>query len=228
MSYLPYLDNLTLEKLIARFHGPNPEGDGYIYYDEVAIKIREKGKIGNRWLTRTLKIMDDSDEERLRAVLLALRFSHDSEFGGIVPLASSQKRAFSARLLAYLDDERPFIVGDTIEALRCIRAKDALDRVLRLRDYPHYYVRCQVLSYMQALHHEISFPILTEALKDEEYWVREEACDQLSELGNADALPYLRSLLIDSSPYVQQAAKNAIESIEDWIQTNAVSAVNNE
>jgi HEAT repeat protein len=53
--------------------------------------------------------------------------------------------------------------------------------------------------------------MLIHALSDQEFIVRENAIDELGELGQPEAIPYLQPLLNDEHPDVRQAAETAIE-----------------
>lgn len=68
---------------------------------------------------------------------------------------------------------------------------------------------------MSRLHPDKAYPLLIEALKDPDFIVRENAADELGELDGAEAIPYLRPLLVDSHPDVQQAAQTAIAMLEE-------------
>ena len=74
MSFMPELDNLSLEELIARFHGPAIGHEGYedSYYSEVAHQIWfQHDEAGKVFLLEELERVRD-DETRLRAVLGSL------------------------------------------------------------------------------------------------------------------------------------------------------------
>jgi HEAT repeat protein len=58
-------------------------------------------------------------------------------------------------------------------------------------------------------------PILLEALEDPHYIVKENAIDELDDLGVIEAIPYIRPFLSDPHPYVVEAAQTAISNLED-------------
>ncbi|MBD1932668.1 MULTISPECIES: HEAT repeat domain-containing protein [Cyanophyceae] len=201
MSFYPE-NHLNLEELIAHFQSSPLEGEEYasIYYPEVALLIRQQGEAGIAFLWREI---DRADTERLRAILFALT---------VPPL---EHHTIGDRLLSYLHDERPSIVAEAVDSLCRLGAKDTANQVLPLLQHPSGYVRGSVLRFMSRLHPDKAYPLLIEALKDPDFIVRENAADELGELDGAEAIPYLRPLLVDSHPDVQQAAQTAIEMLEE-------------
>jgi HEAT repeat protein len=202
MSFYPELDQLNLEALAARFKMPDPEGEEYeaAYYSELASLIAKQGELGIAFLAEQLDKEDNT--ARMRAILSAL-----TEPGLEKPLGP-------ARLVPFLADSRPEIVAATVDGLRRQRKADLTDRILNLLHHPSPYVRGSVLRFMSQLHPDNALSLLIDALKDEHFIVRENAADELGELGRPEALPHLRSLLSDPHPHVQQAARTAIEMLE--------------
>src|SRR5688572_9264648 len=95
MSLYPELDNLSerfsLAELADMFWKAAPEPDfSVFYFDRLVLAIREKGKSGNRFLVKALKQVDETDEDRIRMLLVALSFNH--MINGAVPLAYSQRK----------------------------------------------------------------------------------------------------------------------------------------
>jgi hypothetical protein len=201
VSFYPELDQLNLEALAARFKMPPPEGEAYAaaYYSEVASLIAKQGERGIAFLEEQL---DKEDTARMRAILFAL-----TKPGLEKPLGTE-------RLVSYLADARPEIVAATVDGLRRQRKADHTGRVLSLLHHPSPYVRGSVLRFMSELHPDNALPLLFAALSDEHFIVRENAADELGELGRPEALPHLRSLLADPDPDVRQAAQTAIEILE--------------
>lgn len=202
MSFYPQLDNLTLQKLITYFQSSPFEGEEYadIYYQEVANLIGEKGEEGIAFLQGEI---EKADIPRLRGILFALTE------------AGVNKPEFQSVLLSYLDDEQPMIVMEAVDSLRVLGEKDAVDPVLALLQHPSSYVRGSVLRFMRYLYPNKALPLLIEALKDPDFIVRENGADELGELSEVAAIPYLRQLLRDSHPDVRQAAQTAIEMLEE-------------
>jgi HEAT repeat protein len=201
MSFNYELDKLNLEELIARFNMPSPEGEEYefAYYLDVSGLIAKQGAKGLAFLQEQL---DKANTVRLRALLFALTQS-DIE----TPLSLEQ-------LLSYLRDERPEIVAETIDSLRRQDRREVKHIVFNLLQHPSPYVRGSVLRYISSLYPNEALPFLIDALKDENFIVRENVADEMGELGMLEVLPYLRSLLTDSHPDVQQAAQSAIEILK--------------
>lgn len=218
-SFYPELDNLNLGQLIERFHGPNvPDGE-FIYYDEIAYRIRKQGKLGNKFLLKALKEVDENDAERLRALSLALSF-RTSERENIQPLSRHFRSWFQEQLFHYLDDDRPLIIGESVMDL--CDTKKAWAPVERLRKHATEHVRWRVIYCLGSLNLKRAVPILLEALTDISVWVREEALDQLFGLRDGkiirQVLPSIYPLLSDPEPRVSESAKATIENLEGWLK----------
>lgn len=201
MSFMPELDNLSLDELIARFHGPAIGHEGYedSYYSEVAHQIWfQHDEAGKAFLLEELERVRD-DEIRLRAVLGSLWFlpPHD-------PVGTQLN-------LFYLDHANDSIVMEAIDGLAHLEATEAHDRVLAHLAHPSQYVVGAVLRYMSRLFRDEAMPILLEALRDERYIVRECAVDALDELDppafDDEVASHIRPLLDDPHPDVRSAAR---------------------
>lgn len=201
MGLYPELDDLSFDELVKRFQGPPPEGDEYafVYYSEVALNLSKKGPEGTDFLQDRI---GTADTEHLRAILFALA----------EPLTNDP--AMRELLLSFLQDHRPMIVMEAVDALALQGETDALDRVLNLLEHSSPYVRGSVLRYMRRLHPDRAMPILMESLEDEHPIVRAAAADEAGELGKAEAVLYLHRLLTDPDPDVRQAAQTAIEILD--------------
>jgi hypothetical protein len=207
--FYPELEKLNLEELITRFYTPHGHEDGFAYYyDEVAERIRERGQSGYRFLVKALKTVNEDDEERLHALLVALLPSKGE------PLSRHYKRWLIDRFRFYLDDKRHHILDVALVGLYLLGVKSEIDRILSFRDHPFVFVRRSVIRYIGEFNPERAMPILINALKDEHEFVRSEAADRLGLLGKGEAIPHLQLLLNDSDPQVQESAQNAIEYIE--------------
>lgn len=203
MSLYPELDNLDLTKLINCFHKifPDGENDNCGYFGEVALRIRQHGKAGIDFLCGEL---DRANLEQLRGIILALTFPPPVEHPSLRDL-----------VLSYLCDRRPLIIADAVDALRFLGATDTVDAVLPLRNHPDPYVRGSVLRFISHLFPLSAPPLLLEALQDPHYIVRENAIDELDELGAIEAIPDIRPFLSDPHPDVVQAARAAISNLEE-------------
>lgn len=203
MSLYPELDNLDLTKLINCFHQTFTDGerDDFSYFSDVALRIRQYGKAGIDFLFGEL---DRANLEQLRGIILALTFQP--------PLEHPSLRGI---LLSYLHDRRPLIVADAVDGLAFLGATDTADAVLPLRTHPDPYVRGSVLRFISRLFPKGAPPILLEALQDPHYIVKENAIDELDNLGAIEAIPYIRPFLSDLHPDVVQAAQTAISNLEE-------------
>lgn len=200
MSFYPELDGLSLTELLKRFRGVPPPGEQpSLWYQEVCARISEFGPEGLEILTREL---ETSDESRLRGLLFALGRSRVED-----PMLRS-------RLRSYLADERPMVIAEAIDALHGQQAVTELPVVLALRGHASPYVRGAVLRFARYASPETARSLLIEALNDPEYIVRENALDELGELGAVDSIPHLYPALADSHPDVRQAAETAIAMLK--------------
>ena len=118
-------------------------------------------------------------------------------------------------LLSYLHDRRPLIVADAVDGLAFLGATDTADAILPLRTHPDPYIRGSVLRFISRLFPKEAPPILLEALQDPHYIVKENAIDELDNLGAIEAIPYIRPFLSDPHPHVVQAAQTAISNLEE-------------
>jgi HEAT repeat protein len=84
-----------------------------------------------------------------------------------------------------------------------------------LREHPSPYVVGSVLRFLSRNHPDRARPILLEALGSGEPVVRQNAVDEIDELGYAAALPRLRRLLEDPDEDVRQAARTAVANLEE-------------
>lgn len=202
MSIYPELDKLNLPKLIDCFQKTVPEDESdSIYFDEVALLIRQQGKAGIDFLFGEL---DRANLEQLRGIILALTFPPPVEHPSLQGI-----------LLSYLHDRRPLIVADAVDELSFLGATDTADAVLPLITHPDSYIRGSVLRFISRLFPLSAPPILLEALQDPHYIVRENAIDKLDDLGTIEAIPYIRPFLSDPHPHVVEAAETAISNLEE-------------
>src|SRR5262249_2088599 len=164
------LDTLSLEDLARRFEGPCPDGSEYalVYYEEVAHLIAGKGTLGVEWLQDRL---DRGEGERLAAILFALT--------GPPP----RNHIRGERIAGYLRDSRPVVVTAAVDGLRSQGNKRVKDQVLALLNHPVAFVRGSVLRYLARLYHERAVSVLLDALGDSHYVVRENAVDELDDMG---------------------------------------------
>ncbi len=146
--------------------------------------------------------MDKADEARLRAILFALTEPRLDD-----PILRD-------KFISYLQHESPLIVAEAVDSLRRQGDKAAVDQILGLRQHSSPYVHGSVLRFMAHLHSEKALPLLIEALRNPHFIVRENAADELGQLGAVEAIPHLRPLLNDAHPDVRQAVQTAIEILE--------------
>lgn len=196
MSVFPELDTLSLEDLTRRFEGECPDGRDYAhgYYVEVATRIAGKGRSGAEWLGDRLVRVEG---ERLSAILFAL--THTPPCNHIT----------SERLAGYLEHHCPTVVAAAVDGLCRQGNKEVKHWVVALARHPDAFVRGSVLRYLARLYPESAVPILLDALQDPHYIVRENAVDELDDMGCAEAVEFIQPLMQDPHPDVRQAAHTA-------------------
>jgi HEAT repeat protein len=206
MSAYPELDGLTLDELYTRFLGPPIDDPLYAvaYYGEVAYRIGQAGAQGVSFLVRAL---DDPYEARVRAAIGAL--------GDL----RSQAPEFQRRLLESLDESRPLVLMEAVDALAKLQYRAAKPRILALGAHTSPFVRSSVLRYESSLDGSAAVPDLVEAMLDPDPIVRQSAADELGNIGDPAALVPLQRLLNDPDPDTREAAQTAIGNIQYVIQS---------
>lgn len=211
MSLYPELDGLGMTELVEAFHQPAPEGDefAFAHYSEIAWRLRQQGETGNAALWNEI---GKANKEQLRAILVALT-APITTHPQFKPLGHQRLLELRDLLTTCLDHTEPLIVAEAIDGLSHLGEKDVLNQVLSLRAHSSPFVRGSVLRYMARLWPEQSFQLLIEALSDQHFIVRENALDELGELGRPEAIPHIQPFLTDEHPDVRQAAQTAIETL---------------
>lgn len=206
MTLFPELDNLDLAGLIESFTGDPLDGPEYgrTYYDEVAYQIGQQGDEGLNYLWDR---QGQVDADRQGAILLALS-----------TLELRLDRPVEELLRSNLDSEHPLVVADAIDGLqyRGIDTPEVRAQVLVHDDHPSKWVRAAVLRYLSRLFPDEARPILVEALQDLEPLIRENAIDELDDMGAVEFIPEIESLLNDLHPNVREAAAIALDNLR-WL-----------
>lgn len=195
----------VLDKLITSFRSPDPEENDYnanygIYFEELATKILAQGPAGLNFLLTELK---RSNFARQRGILAAL--------GRAEPPLSQLREVF----LRYLKDQRELIVAEAIDGLTHLRDTTVASQVLPCLSHASPYVRGSVLRYLSRLYGAAAKESLITCLSDPHYIVRENAVDELADLGITEAIPKIQPLLQDTYQEVRMAAKTALETLQD-------------
>jgi hypothetical protein len=201
----------SIDQLIQRFKSLPDDGDLYanFYYQEITDALIKSGQKGVLYLKNWIeqndpKVLDLIGTARLRAVLFALsqvNSERDREWVKVL-------------LLHYLEDERPEILAEAIDGLRHQKARYTI-RVLMLLNHPSAQVRSSVLRFFAALHPNRALPLLLLALHDSDPLVRENAADELGDLGDRRAIQPLQELCQDSCQNVREAAESALEMFDN-------------
>ncbi len=204
MSWYPELDSLSLSELEARFRAPPPEdpeaADYYqIWYDEVAIAIRERRPdAGARFLRGEVA---GADPDRLSAILLAITWFHERD------------RDNADLLIEYREHPDQHVVARAIDGLSWLDGCGLTEQILALGADPRPWVRGAVLRFAARVVPDRAPALLLDALRDPHYVVRENAIDELEELDHAPALARIEALWADPHPRVRQAALSAIPNL---------------
>jgi HEAT repeat protein len=206
-SHLPLTENRVLDKLLTTFRSLDPEADQYpanlgIYFEEIAFQILAQGPAG---LDLLLEELTRADFVRLRGILAAL---------GRAALPSFQLRELFRQ---YLKDQRVLIVAEAIDGLTHLKDKEASPKVLPFLSHSSPYIRASVLRYLSRLYSVEAKEILMKSLGDPHYIVRENAVDELADLGITEAIPQIKLLLQDVSAEVRQAAETAIKELQEYV-----------
>jgi HEAT repeat protein len=139
---------------------------------------------------------------RLRGAVFGLGHSTDR---------SEQQKAALAALLYHPD---PLIVAEAIDALRRSKHLDLWQQVGALIGHAAAPVRGAVARFArQALLPEEAFLVLTALLGDADPLVRQNAIDELAELGDRRAIDPIRRFLKDPDEDVRLAAASAINTL---------------
>ncbi len=194
-----------LDKLITSFRSPDPEEHDYhanygIYFEELASQILAQGPAGLNFLLTELK---QGDWVRQRGILAAL--------GRAEPRPARSQEVF----LSYLTDQREFIVAEAIDGLTHLKDPTVASQVLPYLSHASPYVRGSVLRYLSRLYGAAAKKTLVTGLRDPHYIVRENAIDELADLGITEAIPKIQLLLQDAHQEVRMAAKTALETLQD-------------
>jgi len=200
----------SIDQLIQQFKSLPDDGDLYanFYYQEITDALIKSGQKGILYLKNWIeqndqKVSDPIGIARLRAALFAL-----------AQVNSGQDREWvKGLLLRYLEDERPQILAEAIDGLRHQKARYTI-RVLMLLNHPYAQVRSSVLRFFAALHPHRAFPLLVLALGDNDPLVRENAADELGDLGDRRAIQPLQLLCRDDAPNVRAACQSALDMLE--------------
>jgi len=132
---------------------------------------------------------------------------------GLSPQKDEKQRNLLLSLLSHSD---PLIVAEAIDSLSRADYGIFWPRIEPLLRHESPYVIGAALRYAHfALPAEKAFIILTDALKNTDSIVRQNALDELGDLGDKRALEFIRPYCDDSDSDVKQAANTAYETIID-------------
>ena len=168
------------------------------FYDVLAYNISQ---ISPDYLTTHLYEYSGS---RLRAAVFGIGWS---------PKKDDKKRNL---LLSLLNHAEPLVIARAVDALRSSGYDNIWSSIEPLLGYESPHVIGAALRYARfALPPENALKILKYALSNTDSIVRQNALDELGDLGDIRALDFIRPYCEDSDPCVKQAAKTACETILD-------------
>jgi len=172
---------------------------------ELALAIAQTGREGTDSL---LAFTPYADEMRLRAILVAV--------GCVKQALSEQQRQYVVALARrLLSDKRPMIVAEAVDTLTALDYRKAKKLIAGLYRHSSPYVRGSVLRYFARQHPKEAIPLLERALNSKQAIVRQNAVDELEEMNYAPVVAKIKVLLADPDKDVRQAAKTAVENLEN-------------
>ena len=198
MSYMEtiFIRDKSLSELLALFVCEIENDDDF--YDVIAYNISQ---ISPEYLTMHIHEYSGS---RLRAAVLGIGWS---------PKKEEKQRDL---LLSLLEHSEPLIIARAADALRHSGYNDLWPSIEPLLRNESPYVIGAALRYARfALPPENALTVLKEALANPDSIVRQNALDELGDLGDKQALDFIRPYCEDSAPDVKQAANTAYETIVD-------------
>lgn len=141
---------------------------------------------------------------------------------GLSPEKSEKQQDILLSLLSHSD---PLIVTEALDSLRRAGYGAFWPRIEPLLQHKSPYVIGAALRYARfALSPEKALAILTNVLQNPDSIVRQNALDELGDLGDKRALAVIRPYCDDSDPDVKQAANTAYEAITDVAKEREQSA----
>ena len=209
------LEETNVTRLISLFNSVPSDGELYAdaYYQDIADRLSQQGNERWLYLEEVFSFYDRQSRDnpldllsqaRMRAILFALS-----------QVKSSRKKTEITTLLeSYLEDSRPSIVAEAIDGLRHQKARKYKIHVLSLLNHVSPFVRGSVLRFVATLYPEQSLPILLRSLDDSDAIVRENAVDELGDLGDEAAISPLKVLFKkEKDRNVREAIKTALEML---------------
>lgn len=207
------LEATNVTRLISLFKSVPTDGELYAdaYYQDIADRLFQQGNEGWLYLEKLLPFYDHQSRDnpldllsqsRMRAILFALS-----------QVKSPRKKTEITTLLeSYLEDSRPSIVAEAIDGLRHQKARKYNIHVLSLLNHASPFARGSVLRFVATLYPEQALPILLRSLDDSDAIVRENAVDELGDLGDEAAISPLKVLFKkEKDRNVREAIKTALE-----------------
>jgi HEAT repeats len=206
MSVFPELDRAEPKQLFAWFTQRNgvPLEDEQLWLDEIAATIALSGPPGIRFL---LASIPGAKENRLHAILIGLSLVADE-------LSTRRRTEVCNVARSLLADRRPSIVAEAIDLLSQLRCVSARDEVLDLRSHASPFVVGSVLRFLARNCADEAVTILTDALSSKQSIIRQNAIDELDDLGCIGALPAIKRLQRDKDRDVRQAACAAVANLK--------------
>jgi hypothetical protein len=209
MSLFPDLDLIPLHNLMDLFSSDYPyqldPEEREIWLQEVAVKIAKAGSEGVSFLIRNMPCPDRSKQ---RAILLAFSFIPEA-------VVKERSRELSELLVAFLGEEDPVLVAEAIDSLKVLGYPLSFPDILPFVNHQSPFVIGSALRYLSRFYPHKAKLLLLKALRSPEPIVRQNAVDELDELGWRAAIPYLRVLLNDPDQDVREAARTALENLEN-------------
>ena len=185
-----------------------PKEEYELWLQELAVAIAKGGPKEANWL---LAFAPYADELQLRAILVAMTCVANE-------LSEEQREllcSFAHNLL--IDDKRPIIVAEAVDTLTILGCRRVKERIAALGRHSSPYVRGSVLRYFARRYPQEAVPLLKRALSSKEPIVRQNAVDELDEMNYTPALAKIKRLLKDPDKDVRQAARTAVNHLENRV-----------
>jgi vesicle coat complex subunit len=207
VSFYPQLDGQSsdaLERLFQTTQLPTdvaPE-EADLWFQEVAAAIARQG----RW-ELLLDPARSQEPRKIRAAILGISLVEQDR---LLP----RREVVEEALLRFLGSPDPMVVAEAVDALRRLDFAGHLAKVETLLQHESPFVVGSALRYLAGLYPERALPHLLAALSSSEAIVRENAVDELDDLGWTEAVPQIRQLWNDPEPNVREAAQTAVAHLE--------------
>lgn len=189
-----FVADMSRDELICLFNCDIENDD---YYDVLAYNI---ALLDVDYLEKNLDLFD---LKRKRAAIFGLGFTKNAE------------HRIVEKLKSFLVNGESMLVSEAMDSLARMEIFDCWEAVNQQLKSNSEFVRGAALRFARAALQQKAIPLLLSALNDPHYIVRENAIDELSELGDNSIIERIKPLIADKHKDVRQAAETAIELLNE-------------